>query len=266
MANELNETIERLHRRIEELEKREADRQAARRKVASVIGAVRSGRTPILVGAALVACLSTAVYLYAATITAPAAFTSGTAITAAAVNGNFTTLYTNESSINTQLNGIVSSPWAAAAGGISYTGGLVGIGMAPNAGNSLAVNGNLWIVGSIIDSSGVVTSSDRRLKKDVATLPGALDALGKLRGVTYRWIDPKKGAQLQYGVIAQEVEAVYPDLVSTDPNGMKGVNYNGFVAPFIESIKELKAENDGLKHQNADLEKRLAAIERKLGM
>jgi hypothetical protein len=131
----------------------------------------------------------------------------------------------------------------------------------------------LDVAGYIHTPYSVVVSSDRRLKKDIATLPDALDDLTKLRGVTFHWIDPTKGIQLQYGVIAQEVEAIYPDLVITDKDGIKSVNYNGFVAPLIESVKELKCDSDqkdqeiaSLKQGNAELEKRLAAIEAKLGM
>jgi hypothetical protein len=125
---------------------------------------------------------------------------------------------------------------------------------------SLTSDGNAVLKGTL--SQG----SDRRLKQDIATLPSALDNLTKLRGVTFHWIDPKQGTKTQYGVIAQEVETVYPDLITTDDKGMKSVNYNGFVAPVIESIKELKAENDSLKAENAELKARLAKIEAKLGL
>ncbi len=121
-------------------------------------------------------------------------------------------------------------------------------------------NGTAWL------ASTLTQNSDRRLKKDFATVPNALEAVGKLRGVSYKWIDPKLSTKTQYGVIAQEVEAVYPDLVEADDKGMKSVNYSGFVAPFIEAIKELKARNDSLKAENADLKKRLDAIEKKLGL
>ena len=43
------------------------------------------------------------------------------------------------------------------------------------------------------------------------------------------------------GLIAQEVEKIFPDLVEVGPDGMKGVNYVGLIAPLIESIKELKS-------------------------
>lgn len=142
--------------------------------------------------------------------------------------------------------------------------GHVGIGQS-NPVDALDVTGNVVVTGSVW-ASGAILTSDQRLKKDIATLPGALDSLEKLRGVTFHWIDPAKGAKTQYGVIAQEVEKVYPDLVDTDAKGMKSVNYNGFVAPLIESIKELKTENDSLQKENADLRKRLDAIEAKLGM
>lgn len=230
----------------------------------------------LIIGAALMVGLSTATYLYAAgpvTLTPPPnSFSSGTAISSSAVNTDFSALLSNETALDAQLGNLDSGNWSAGSLGIAYTGN-VSIGMLPVTGKVLSLAGNLWVVGTITDSSGLVTSSDQRLKKDITTLPSALDDLTKLRGVTFHWIDPKKGTQLQYGVIAQEVETVYPDLVSTDPNGMKCVNYNGFVAPLIESVKALKAASDqkdqeiaDLRQENATLQKRLDAIEAKLGM
>ena len=67
------------------------------------------------------------------------------------------------------------------------------------------------------------------------------------------------------GVIAQEVEGVYPQLVSTDSSGYKSVNYTNLVAPLIEAIKELKSEKDAeideLKTKNDALNTRLSALE-----
>jgi hypothetical protein len=62
-----------------------------------------------------------------------------------------------------------------------------------------------------------------------------LDGLLRLRGVSWRWReDGTPGA----GVIAQEVEAVFPDLV-VEVGGMKHVNYGGLVGALIEALREL---------------------------
>jgi hypothetical protein len=98
-----------------------------------------------------------------------------------------------------------------------------------------------------------------RLKTEVETIPGALDKILHLRGVYYHWIDPKENAKKgrQIGVIAQEVEKVFPEAVMTDMSpasplqgGTKMVAAGDLVAPLIEAVKELKADNDNLRAAN----------------
>jgi len=77
--------------------------------------------------------------------------------------------------------------------------------------------------------------------------------LNKLGGYEYDWkegigeITSRKGHDL--GVIAQEVEEIFPTLVTTRENGYKAVQYEKFVPILIEAIKELKAEIDELKNK-----------------
>lgn len=96
--------------------------------------------------------------------------------------------------------------------------------------------------------SGVATAvdfnstSDLKLKENVVTVNNALLKVEQLRGVKFDW---KENHKPSYGVIAQELEQVLPELVSnTDP---KTVNYNGIIGVLIEAIKELKAEVEELK-------------------
>ena len=66
--------------------------------------------------------------------------------------------------------------------------------------------------------------------------------IGRLRGVTWEWRDDAPEEAKDYpgmGVIAQEVESVWPDLVTTGEDGIKRVEYNGLIAPLIEAVKEL---------------------------
>ena len=93
-------------------------------------------------------------------------------------------------------------------------------------------------------------SSDKRLKTNIKPISSALDKLLQISGVTFDWIEKEeihshKGHDV--GVIAQEVEAVLPEVVVTRDNGYKAVNYEKIVPLLIESIKELKAEIDELK-------------------
>jgi hypothetical protein len=97
--------------------------------------------------------------------------------------------------------------------------------------------------------------SDIRLKTDVNPLNSALEQIALLRGVTFHWKDKKKDNGQQMGVIAQEIEKVFPQVVSTDGSGYKSVAYSSLVAPLIEAVKELKSENETLKARLEALEK-----------
>jgi hypothetical protein len=93
------------------------------------------------------------------------------------------------------------------------------------------------------------------------------DKLSKIRGVTWTWNEQagplgKVPGSADAGVIAQEVEAVYPELVETSPEGYKRVNYTGLVGVVIEAVKELKAKNEALEKRVAELEKALAEREK----
>jgi Chaperone of endosialidase len=79
----------------------------------------------------------------------------------------------------------------------------------------------------------------------------------QLRGVTWQWRDdaPEDAKdQPGIGVIAQELEQVFPELVTTDEHGVKRVNYIGLIAPLIEAIKELDARVTALERQQAQAE------------
>jgi hypothetical protein len=89
-------------------------------------------------------------------------------------------------------------------------------------------------------------SSDARYKDDVVVIPNALDKVNQIRGVTYVRNDIADKSR-HAGVIAQEVEAVLPEVVSTNNEGYKLVAYDNMIGLLIEAIKELKAEVDALK-------------------
>jgi hypothetical protein len=81
--------------------------------------------------------------------------------------------------------------------------------------------------------------------------------LGGLRGVTWRWkqLAPRRARRTPpIGLIAQDVEKVFPELVTTDRSGYKQVYYTGLIAPLVEAVKELD-------NRLADVERRLSAIE-----
>lgn len=91
-------------------------------------------------------------------------------------------------------------------------------------------------------------SSDKRLKDNIKPIESALDKVCKLGGYEFDWNakqDVYEGHDI--GVIAQEVEAVFPELVTDRDNGFKAVKYEKLVPALIEAIKELKAEVESLK-------------------
>ena len=110
-------------------------------------------------------------------------------------------------------------------------------------------NGDATLAGTLTESS------DRRLKKDIVSLSGSLTSLLKVRGVHYRWnnLKPHDTMSLQTGFVAQEIEAIFPELVKEDAEGFKSVNYIGLIPHLVEAIKVLKAENQALKVTNETL-------------
>ena len=81
-----------------------------------------------------------------------------------------------------------------------------------------------------------------------------------LRGVSYNWKDKDKSLKNQIGVIAQEVEEVYPEFVHTNDEGYKSVNYSQMVAVLIEAVKELNAKVETLASENSDLKAELTKV------
>jgi len=119
--------------------------------------------------------------------------------------------------------------------------GNVGIGVtAPTV--KFQVAGDATISGKF-NSNGIQESSDVRFKKNITPLSDALSNVMRLEGVSYNWKqeefpDRNFGSQKEIGVIAQEIEKIYPELVGTDKDGYKSVQYSHLVPVLIEAIKE----------------------------
>uniref|UniRef100_UPI004049066B tail fiber domain-containing protein n=1 Tax=Fulvivirga sp. TaxID=1931237 RepID=UPI004049066B len=113
----------------------------------------------------------------------------------------------------------------------------------------------------LISSDGLVQTSDARLKTNILPLKNTLSNVLKMRGVTYNWIDPSKSQANQIGVIAQEVEAIYPEFVHTDDKGMKSVNYSQMVAVLIEAMKEMNGKIESLETENASLKASISEMD-----
>jgi hypothetical protein len=90
----------------------------------------------------------------------------------------------------------------------------------------------------------LTASSDARLKENIVTIPDALEKTLALRGVMFNRID---SISKEVGVIAQEVEAIVPELVVTGDDGFKSVAYGNTVGLLIEAIKTLNDKIEDLK-------------------
>ena len=85
--------------------------------------------------------------------------------------------------------------------------------------------------------------SDENLKENIKPLDHSLEKILKLKGVSYTWKEDKTG---DVGLIAQDVEKVYPELVKTKGE-TKQVDYQKLVAPLIEAVREQQNEINALK-------------------
>ena len=110
-------------------------------------------------------------------------------------------------------------------------------------------------VNGILTATSLVTPSDMRLKTNVETLDNeAINNLLKLDIISYNYkteVQENKVSNRHYGLSAQELKEIYPDLVYEGQDGYLGVNYVELVPVLIRAIQELKEEIDGLRGQNA---------------
>jgi len=133
---------------------------------------------------------------------------------------------------------------------------------------------NVWVRNNVY-ASAFIYNSDKRLKKNIKIINNSLEKIKRLRWVSFEW---RKDWRKDIWVIAQEVEKVFPELVHTDDNWMKSVEYGNLVWVFIEGIKELynKVNNlasdilsnsnkiEKLEKENKDLKNRLNILEKKM--
>jgi hypothetical protein len=111
----------------------------------------------------------------------------------------------------------------ASDGTVTITSGTVSLSSNATIGNDLTVSGD------------IVVSSDARLKANIVSLGSTLARLLLIDGKTYTM---KKDGKQKIGVLAQDIQNVFPELVSEDDNEMLAVNYQGLVPVLINALKE----------------------------
>ena len=97
------------------------------------------------------------------------------------------------------------------------------------------------------------SSSDKRFKENITPIENALEKINQIGGYEFDW---NKETKIEHGyeghdlgVIAQEIEAIAPELVQTRENGYKAVKYDKLVSVLIQAIKELSAKIDRLENK-----------------
>ncbi len=115
-------------------------------------------------------------------------------------------------------------------------------------------------------SGGWSTASDRRLKQDITPVSNALADLMKLKPASYHFKADSKEQRRSFGFIAQEVQPVLPDLVTTmdKAKGTMGLIYDGFIPVTVAAVQEQQKQIETLSTENDELKKRLQALEAKL--
>jgi hypothetical protein len=124
----------------------------------------------------------------------------------------------------------------------------------------LYVKGNAYTTGSW-------GSSDVRFKKNISSIDNSLQGVMKVHGVSFEFRNDKfKDYQFaegrQFGFIAQELEKEFPEVVKTESDGYKSVNYNGMIPVLLEAIKEQQKVIEKLKTDNENLNTRLEKLEK----
>jgi hypothetical protein len=134
-------------------------------------------------------------------------------------------------------------------------------------------NGNAWFAGTVTASCGTLSCSDIRYKKDITPLTNVLQNINKISGINYYWRKdefPNKSFnnERQIGIIAQELEKIYPELVETDKDGYKSVDYSRLSPVLLEAIKEqqkmidtFKLNVQSLKLENKNLQSAISNLQ-----
>ena len=169
-------------------------------------------------------------------------------------NQSWTPTHTTSNFLN--IGGLIFGTDLATTTNTISTGG-VGIGTTDPGSYRLYVNGTAY-------STGGWQSSDERLKNIISGIESPVERLEKLKGVKFEWKTdeyPEKGLPegTHYGLIAQEVEKVFPEVVGEDNEGYKTLSYNELIPVLIEAIKE---QEKTIKEQ----EKRIEMLETKLNI
>lgn len=125
----------------------------------------------------------------------------------------------------------------------------------------------LHVVGNICATGTIGSCSDIRYKQNISPLTRSLTAILSLHGISYSW---KKnefpqmqfGNERQIGFSAQEVEKLFPEIVMTDTNGYKSVDYGRLTPILVEAVKEQQQQIDELKKEQLQMQQQIAELKK----
>lgn len=169
-----------------------------------------------------------------------ATFTSNVSI-ASSVNivGSLSLANANSSGIITSTGINVGSAVTITSSGINVNSGSLNVG-----------SGGINVTG-IITATDFNATSDRNLKENIKVVIDPIEKISKINGVEFSW---KSSKAQSIGVIAQELEEIFPELV-TQNDSHKTVNYNGLIGVLIEAVKEQQKQINSLKEHIEKLDR-----------
>ena len=174
-------------------------------------------------------------------------------------SGMFASIIYNANNVSTANGLLVKNNWATSASTVFEVGGDL-VGGAYRSFFKVTGDGNAYFSNSV-SAGAFIYNSDRRLKKNIAPLPDALSKIMQLEGVTYNWIDPAKGTDNQIGFIAQDVEKVVPEIVTTDASTtLKAIDYARLTPIIVNAIKEQEAKIDAQQKEIDELRAQIEAM------
>ncbi len=159
----------------------------------------------------------------------------------------FITILSDDDAASSDAGVIFGDESDATRGGVIYN----------NVNDYLAFYADDWTQRMKIASNGDITgtfgnyhvASDKRVKKNIQTAGNALDKILRLRGVRFHWKNSPSAAMAHahYGLIAQEVEEVVPEVVNTNEEGLKAIEWWQLNGIYVEAIKEQQSQIEKLK-------------------
>lgn len=135
-----------------------------------------------------------------------------------------------------------------------------------------ALSSNLFYVQGLAENADMYAHfhgySDARLKKNIKPIGDVMPFILQMEGVLFNWDKEKNKSKLaifddgtEIGLIAQDVELIFPELVHIDEDGYRHIDYARIAPILIEAIKEQQTQITSLEKKNSELEERIENLE-----